>query len=68
MTSGAVVALVLGPLAPAPLPAHLVARSVLAADGPACRYRYDGQRLAVRASGSGEPNRRELVVPGGSGR
>lgn len=68
MTFGAVVALVLGLLAPAPLPAHAVARSVLTADGPAYHYRYDGQRLAVRASGSGEPNRRELAVPLGARR
>ena len=68
MTFGAVVALVLGLLAPAPLPADEVARSVLTADGPAYHYRYDGQRLAVRASGSGEPNRRELVVPVGARR
>jgi hypothetical protein len=65
---GAVVALVLALLAPAVVDAPAVERSVLTSDGPAYRYRYDGHRLGVRATGSGEPNRREVVVPAGARR
>jgi hypothetical protein len=52
------------PAAPADSPApRAVQRSVLTSDGPAYRYRYDGDRLVVRASrGDREPNRREVVV------
>jgi hypothetical protein len=61
---GAVVALVLGLLVPTPA----IDRSALTADGPAYHYRYDGHRLGVRATGPGEPNRREVVVPAGARR
>ena len=67
MIHGAVVALLVGLLAPAPVtpaPPREVARAVLTADGPTYHYRYDGDRLAVRAGpGTRDSNRRELAVP-----
>ncbi|GAA4740805.1 hypothetical protein GCM10023350_26640 [Nocardioides endophyticus] len=67
MIFGAVATLVLSLLpAVAPPPAldhSALDRSVLTPDGSSYHYRYDGDRLAVRASrGGGEPNRREVVV------
>lgn len=67
MIFGAVATLVLSLLpaaAPPPALEHpTLDRSVLTSDGPSYRYRYDGDRLVVRASrGGGEPNRREVVV------
>lgn len=61
-----VVAVVVALLSPAPTAADGLARSVLTDDGPAYHYRYDGHRLVVHARGSGEPNRREVVVPRGA--
>lgn len=69
MTYGAVLALLLGLLVPAPVPADSLSRSVLTAGGPAYHYRYDGHRLAVHARpGVTDSNRRELAVPAGAGR
>lgn len=69
MTFGAVLALVLGLLAPAPLPAEAVAWSVLTTGGPSYHYRYDGHRLVVHArAGTTDSNRRELAVPVGAQR
>lgn len=59
-------AVVVALLSPAPTAADGLARSVLTDDGPAYHYRYDGHRLVVHARGSGEPNRREVVVPRGA--
>lgn len=64
MIAAIVVALALGLLPPAPVPADGLTRSVLTAGGTAYHYRYDGDRLVVRAErGRADPNRRELVVP-----
>ena len=66
MTFSAIVALVLGLLAPLQLPADALAPSVLTAGGPPYHYRYDGHRLVVHAArGTADSNRRELVVPVG---
>ena len=62
MIAGTVAALVLS-LLPVATPPPALDRSVLTGGGSSYHYRYDGDRLAVRASrGGGEPNRREVVV------
>ena len=66
----------LAPAAATPVPLdqppseRAIQRSVLTAGGPSYRYRYDGQRLVVRAThrSLGDPNRREIVTTSPVGR